>query len=272
MVCRRVGPALPSVLCVVRENVVDLAAISGCALPRSGGRKTPEGAVQGSDPVTSDSSSRPLSARRILIVDDQPSIWGVLEVALSEAGADVWTASNGPAALDSLVSTIPDLILLDLVMPGMNGWQVIEALTNSPRTAAIPVVLQTSAEDFASFDRARKKGVAAFISKPFRLSEVIETCRRITEGARPLQGTSTRGDSLPSVAVRSSAGELIAVGYLLDLSLRGAQIDLEIPLALAQRIHLTLDHGGTTETRLAEVRWMTRVGVRFHHGLFLRAE
>lgn len=222
--------------------------------------------------MTADAPSRPLAARRILIVDDQPSIRGVLEVALTEAGAQVWTAADGPAALNSLESATPDLILLDLVMPRMNGWQVIQALATSPRTAAIPVVLQTSAEDFASFDRARKHGVAAFISKPFRLGEVIETCRRIAEGARPLQGRTPPAETMPTVSVRSLAGELIASGQLLDLSPRGAQVELAVPLALAQKIQLTLQRGGRPEMRTGEVRWMTRVGLRFHHGLFLEPE
>jgi len=222
--------------------------------------------------VTADPPSRPLAARRILIVDDQPSIRGVLEVALSEAGADVWTAADGPAALNSLETALPDLILLDLVMPRMNGWQVIQALATSPRTATIPVVLQTSAEDFASFDRARKHGVAAFISKPFRLGEVIETCRRIAEGARPLQGRGTAQETVPAVTIRSPQGDLIAVGQLLDLSPRGAQVELAVPLALAQKVQLTLEREGAPGIRSGEVRWMSRVGLRFHHGLFLEPE
>lgn len=214
----------------------------------------------------------PLTQRQILIVDDQPSIRGVLEVALSEAGAEVWSAPDGPAALASLESALTDLILLDLVMPEMDGWHVIDRLLASSRTSAIPVVLQTSAVDFTSFDRARRRGVAAFISKPFRLNEVVETCRRILDGARPLQGRTARSDDAPAVQVRDAQGNLLSMGRLLDLADRGAQAELESPLELAQHVLLTVHEPAGILTLEAEVRWVTRVGERYHHGLFLRRD
>ncbi len=212
----------------------------------------------------------PLASRRILIVDDQPSIRGVLEVALAEAGADVWSCGDGPSALQSVREHPPDLILLDLVMPGMNGWAVIDALRASPPAASVPVILETSAEDFASFDRARKQGVAAFLSKPFRLSEVVETCRRVIEGARPLQGRSELPDAPVLVQVRDSLGDLLTTGHLLDLGTQGAQVDLDSPLALCQRVTFTANAAGGSLTKNAEVRWVTQVAGRFHHGLALR--
>jgi len=214
----------------------------------------------------------PLASRRILVVDDQPSIRGVLEVALTEAGADVWTAENGPSALQSVQEHPPDLVLLDLLMPGMNGWAVIDALQALPHAASIPVVLETSAEDFASFDRARRQGVAAFLSKPFRLSEVVETCRRVIEGARPLQGRSEAPDAPVLVQIRDSLGDLLTTGQLLDLGARGAQVDLDSPLALCQRITFIANSPSGSLTRNAEVRWVTQVSGRFHHGLALRDE
>ena len=83
----------------------------------------------------------PLGRRHILIVDDQPSILGLLEVALSQAGAEVRSTADGPEALATLESALPDLILLDLAMPAMDGWQVIDRLMASASTAAIPVGL-----------------------------------------------------------------------------------------------------------------------------------
>ena len=214
----------------------------------------------------------PLARRQILIVDDQASIRGLLETALSEAGAEVWSAPDGPAALASLESALPDLILLDLSMPAMDGWQVIDRLIASKRTSEIPVVLQTSAVDFTSFDRARRRGVAAFISKPFRLHELVETCRRILDGARPLQGRSTPLDAAPAVQVRDAQGNLLSMGRLLDLADRGAQAELESPLELAQHVVLTVHEPTGLVTLQAEVRWVTRSGDRYHHGLVLRTE
>src|SRR5207247_11458731 len=134
----------------------------------------------------------------------------------------------------------------------------------------IPVVLETSAEDVDSFDRARKQGVAAFISKPFRLSEVVETCRRIFEGARPLQGRAKEEQDLPPVQVRDEQARVIAIGRLVDLGSRGAQLDLERPLAPGQRVSITLQTPGGVITRAAEIRWVAPEQTRYYHGLVLK--
>jgi DNA-binding response OmpR family regulator len=169
-------------------------------------------------------------------------------------------------------SMLPDLILLDLAMPAMDGWQVIDRLLASRRTSGIPVILQTSAVDFTSFERARRRGVAAFISKPFRLNEVVETCRRILEGARPLQGHPAAPDDAPALQVRDAQGSLLSLGRLLDLADRGAQAELDSPLELGQRVVLTVHEEAGPVTLEAEVRWVTRAGDRYHHGLVLQRE
>jgi CheY-like chemotaxis protein len=212
----------------------------------------------------------PLASRRILVVEDQRAIRALLEVSLKEAGAEVDTAENGAAALKVLERAMPHVILLDLNMPEMDGWRTLEALQANPRTARIPVVLETSAEDFDSFDRARKQGVAAFISKPFRLSEVVETCRRIFEGSRPLQGRAKQEEELPPVQVRDEGGRVIAIGRLVDLGPRGAQLDLERPLAPGQRVSITLQTPGGVVTRAAEIRWVAPEKTRYYHGLTLK--
>ena len=209
----------------------------------------------------------PLEGRKILVVDDQPSIRGILETALTEAGADVWCAADGSSALAMLESASPELILLDLAMPGMNGWQVLESLSSTPRTSGIPVVLETSAEDFPSFQRARKHGVAAFVSKPFRLAEVVETCRRILEGARPLQGRGAGGEPTPPVQMRDAEDNLVALGRLLDMDARGARVELERPLEIGRRVKLVTEEHDKVVTRQAQVRWVTPAGGRFQHGL-----
>lgn len=215
---------------------------------------------------------RSLASRRILVVDDQPSIRGVLELALKEAGAEVLAAEDGSAALRVARASVPDLILLDVAMPNMNGWEVIEALILTPQTAGIPVILQTTAEDLESFEKARKRGVAAFISKPFRLNEVIETCRRILEGARPLQGRSSLSTEAegPAVWLREKDGTLLGVGTLLDLAEKGAQVQLDTPLPLSRVFTLVIDNGASPTSLQAEVRWVTHVGTGFHIGFAIR--
>lgn len=209
---------------------------------------------------------RPLEARKVLVVDDAESIRSVLQAGLTDAGAETWLAEDGVAALSMLASALPDLILLDLVMPRLDGWGVIEELRRSTRTARIPVVLQTSAEDYATFDRARRDGVAAFLSKPFRLNEVIETCRRVFEGARPLQGAGRPSPQARTVDVRSPDGRLLATAALLDLDAEGAQIELALPLPLGAAVLLgPVDPG--QQAVAAEVRWVTSAGERCFVGL-----
>jgi CheY-like chemotaxis protein len=215
-----------------------------------------------------DPAAQPLFSRRILVVDDQASIRGVLQVALMEAGAEVTCVADGPSALAALAGPEPELVLLDLVMPGMNGWEVLDAMIATGRARSIPVALQTSAEDFASFDRARRQGVAAFISKPFRLSEVIETCRRILGGARPLQGRSAE-EPAPAARLLDDGGAVLGVGLLVDLAPHGAQVELGEPLRLGQRVILAVE-GPESLRYPAEVRWITQNAVRYHHGLAIR--
>jgi hypothetical protein len=131
-------------------------------------------------------------------------------------------------------------------------------------------VLQTSAEDFASFDRAKKHGVAAFISKPFRLGEVIETCRRIFEGARPLQGRTVQGEEVPLAQVRDTSGNLLGVGRLLDVGPTGALLDLEAVLSLGQSVSVIYSEAASTLTLTGQVRWVSRSGDRFQVGLSVR--
>jgi len=212
----------------------------------------------------------PLASRRILIVDDQASIRSVLRAALAEAGAQVLEAEGGEAALQSAKTHAPELILLDLAMPGMNGWQMLEALRAAPETATIPVILQTSSGDFPSYEQARRHAVAAFISKPFRLADVVETCRRTLGGARPLLGRSQDEPPPASVQVRDTQGRLLAVGTLVDADAGGAQIELDSALGQGQQIALTVLGAAGPERHEAEVRWVSQSERRFVHGLRFR--
>lgn len=212
----------------------------------------------------------PLATHRILVVDDQDSIRSVLRTALTDAGAEVLEAGSGTDGIEVATREIPDLILLDIAMPGMNGWQVLEALRGVAETAGIPVVLETSSGDFPSYELARKHSVAAFISKPFRLADVVETCRRIVGGARPLLGRDAQDSPPASVQVRDSQERLLAVGTLVDSDGGGAQIEIDTALGQGQQVVLTVLGAAGPERFQAEVRWVSSDGRRFVHGLRFR--
>jgi CheY-like chemotaxis protein len=214
--------------------------------------------------------SGPLASRRILVVDDQASVRDVLGRVLAEAGASVRAAADGDSALRAIKAEVPELILLDLAMPVMDGWQVIKALQTSEGTASVPVILETSSDDLMSFRRAQRLGAAAFISKPFRLNDVIETCRRVLEGDRPLRGRSWAGPEASRVELASLEGEILSRGVVLEMDPRETHLDLVRPLALHLVVRLFVD---TFEgSRLARVQWVRATGNRYHHGLAFVAE
>ena len=99
--------------------------------------------------------------KRVLVVDDEPAIRALVVASLADASYQVATAANGPSALASLEADLPDLILLDLALPGMSGKDILGSLRSNPRTAAIPVLLLTGSEPPAG---AAADGV---LPKPF---------------------------------------------------------------------------------------------------------
>jgi CheY-like chemotaxis protein len=212
-----------------------------------------------------------LTARTVLIVDDQPLVLEVLQTALREAGASVLTATDGAEALDIVSANRPELILLDVYMPTMDGWQFLERLPALRRRPEPAVVLQTSAEAYADLQRARGLGVAAYVSKPFRLSEVIEMCGRVLDGARPLQGRAVDGVAPTRVFVHDSDGRVTGQGDMLELTTDGAQVELDLALPTARSFRFGLEpaSGGRAAIE-AEVRWVRAVNGRFRHGLMLK--
>jgi len=118
----------------------------------------------------------------ILIVDD---ILDNLEVAakiLSFNGAEVYTAQNGVEALQILHNIVPTLILLDLSMPIMNGWELLEILKENPVTAHIPVIAVTAHAMQGDYVKIMRAGFNGYIAKPFGISTLlIEIQRSLSE-------------------------------------------------------------------------------------------
>lgn len=112
--------------------------------------------------------------RRVLIVDDEPDIRLLIRVNLIQAGYEVLEAGNGREAIDLLDREEPDLILLDLRLPGLDGWEVIEHLKEQGVADRIPVVAISAHASPTTKDRAREVGFRSYVSKPFTPEELLD--------------------------------------------------------------------------------------------------
>lgn len=113
--------------------------------------------------------------RRVLVVDDHDMLRSGLSVALSAAGYSVESAPDGLAALRAVSASRPDVVVLDLRMPVMDGFATLARLRSDPRTADIPVVVATAAEDQRS--RMLADGAAGFVTKPI---DAIQLLREVS--------------------------------------------------------------------------------------------
>ena len=116
---------------------------------------------------------------KILAIDDSRTIREMLKKALSEAGFDVHLAEDGQAGMDVLEAVAPDLVITDINMPRMDGFEVIERVRDTTSFKSIPILVLTteSAADLKA--RARDAGATGWIVKPFEDAKLISAIRRI---------------------------------------------------------------------------------------------
>src|SRR5437588_4799693 len=115
---------------------------------------------------------------RVLVVDDMPANVRLLEAILEPAGFSVASASSGPEALERVVAYVPDLVLLDVQMAGMNGYEVCRRIRENEATALLPVVMVTSHDSEARIDGIRA-GADDFVTKPFDQQELLLRVRSL---------------------------------------------------------------------------------------------
>jgi len=118
-------------------------------------------------------------ARKILTCDDEKHIVRLIQVNLERQGYEVITAYNGVECLEKVQEDRPDLIVLDVMMPEMSGFEVLEKLKSNPNTETIPVIMLTARAQDVDVLRGWQSGVECYLTKPFNPMELIAFVKRI---------------------------------------------------------------------------------------------
>ena len=119
-----------------------------------------------------------MSKPKILVVDDEIDVVDFIERTLKSEGFDVVTAYDGIGALDLVGSERPDLVLLDIMMPMMSGYEVCEQIKSNPQTQNVPVICVTSAHAPDARSQCLRAGASTLIVKPFLPAELVAQIRR----------------------------------------------------------------------------------------------
>jgi DNA-binding response OmpR family regulator len=121
-------------------------------------------------------------AKRILLAEDEPNIVESLTFLLERAGFDVASEMNGQTALDAVLTNLPDVIILDVMLPGLDGFEILRHLRADARTQALPVLMLIAKGQREDRETALDSGANLFITKPFSNSEVIAAVTRLANG------------------------------------------------------------------------------------------
>ena len=118
-------------------------------------------------------------ANKILVVDDEPNIVLSLEFLMKQAGFQVRTAADGEAALAAVAADLPDLVLLDVMMPRKNGYEVCQAIRANPDWQAVRIIMLTAKGREVEREKGLALGADDYITKPFSTQEVVERVREL---------------------------------------------------------------------------------------------
>ena len=131
-------------------------------------------------------------SKRLLIVDDEPNLLRALEVVLRGEGFEVSTARSGREALVSVAQNLPDLIVSDVKMPGMDGYALARRLRSSPNYALVPIVFLTAKDEIDDRIEGFRSGVDMYLTKPFEPNELIVVIKNILARVERTHSTIAR--------------------------------------------------------------------------------
>jgi CheY-like chemotaxis protein len=212
-----------------------------------------------------------MNAKRLLVVDDEATVRSLLTRQLVLAGFETVVAGNGRAALTAVAAEPFDAIVLDVIMPGLDGFEVCRRLKANPQTAGIPVVFFSTSSSGEFRRRAFNLGAADFLVKPFQTNVLPAYIQAILQRVEnPILGpgrvTAVIGGGAAAEAVRlAEAAALNESGpiMLIDLELPTGSIGARLQLAGGPNVRLLLQDTGEPVSPAA----IDRVARRFHHAL-----
>ena len=218
-------------------------------------------------------------ARKILVVDDEAVLVETIAYNLEQAGYRVVTAADGSSALDAARSEIPDLIILDIMLPGMDGLEVCRQLRRESSTATTPIVMLTAKSDEIDKVVGLEVGADDYVTKPFGRRELLARVRALLRRAEYPHPDDARQSAQESAQeVRPANRELVAGPLRIDLAgrrvnCRGQDLELQpkqfelltylvrnrgTVLTRDQLLHNVwgYDYAGDTRTVDVHVRWL----------------
>jgi two-component system alkaline phosphatase synthesis response regulator PhoP len=132
----------------------------------------------------------------VLVIDDEAPIRLLCRVNLEAEGMDVLEASDGPTGLEQARENTPDVVLLDVMMPGLDGWRVAEQLLQDDRTSEIPIIFLTARAEFRDRARGLDIGGVDYVTKPFNPLELAPLVRDLLERIERGERDDLRGEKL----------------------------------------------------------------------------
>ncbi|MDE2491641.1 MAG: response regulator [Elusimicrobia bacterium] len=123
-------------------------------------------------------------AKKVLVIDDEPEMLGLVKYTLEQAGFEVHTCDNGRSAWDEIAKVRPDVLVLDVMLPGIDGYSLQLKLSQEPTTKDLPIVVLTALEPSRTLFQKFPQ-VAGFMTKPFKSEELLKTVQAAADSRRP---------------------------------------------------------------------------------------
>lgn len=198
------------------------------------------------------SAEKHVADARVLVVDDEPDILSILVYQLSREGFRVSTAVNGQSAIATAVEERPDIVILDLMLPGIDGYEVLARLRQNERTASIPVILLSARREEEERIRGFEIGADDYVTKPFSPRELIFRVRALLRRTHAAPVEQDRRLRIGLVELDREAHRAFADGEEIDLT------PLEYRL-----LEVFMERRGRVQTRrqLLQTAWQTNAQI-----------